>query len=74
MFRYCFGQRKNTFTTTIEDKEQLTKDIGKMGVQKSDLTFEGMFSFSFPSLNPVGKHTNWSRGDGVHVCMLRVGR
>merc|ERR1711964_48889 len=34
------GQRKNTFTTTIEDKEQLTKDIGKMGVQKSDLTFE----------------------------------
>merc|ERR1712225_214347 len=26
--------------TTIEDKEQLTKDIGKMGVQKSDLTFE----------------------------------
>ncbi|PVH86533.1 hypothetical protein DL98DRAFT_557078 [Cadophora sp. DSE1049] len=40
MFSCCFGQRKDQVTATTEDKEQLTKNVGKMGIQKSDLTFE----------------------------------
>lgn len=55
MLRCCFGKRKDQITgTTAEDKEQLTKNVSKMGVQKSDLTFEGMFFFSllcFPNFN-----------------------
>lgn len=54
MFRCCLGKRKDIETDssdnskdTPEDKLQLTKNVGKMGVQKTDLTFEGMYPFFF---------------------------
>ena len=79
LFGSCFGKRNgkdrvNSTTTaeTTEDREVLTKNVGKMGVRKAELTFEGTVLFTRRIRLIFLLIVN--RGHGMYVSMFRMGR